>query len=384
MSGSSDYLFFNGYNTKGQQGLWISDGNGGDGTHEIIGIVGAYAGGIDPSNITVFNGEVLFAGVDASGRGGLWTSDGFAGGTKELAGTSGLDPSDLTVFGNEVLFFGTDGSGQRGLWETDGTAAGTKEIEAGVNGSGLTVLDNGAWFSGVDGGLWVASTAGATEVIPGTAGTPLGTAVFGSATYTLTAPPGGLQPYGLDALNGNLLFGGSYQYTYTQSGVTSTATTTGLFEISGSTLQLLNPIEPAGIYQPTHLGAVFWAPGPIFNFTPAGWVNDGFTRVTARYGPPTARPRTHWRSAARSMRRKPSTRPTSWPPRVTCCSTAPGLATPGICIWRFTTRRWPMGRPLSCSISTTRPTSPRASSCRMSCSLERWPADRVSASILRT
>ena len=49
----------------------------------------------------------------------------------------GLDPSDLTVFNNEVLFNGFDttantsffdGDYPNGLWVTDGTAAGTHEL----------------------------------------------------------------------------------------------------------------------------------------------------------------------------------------------------------------------------------------------------------------
>ena len=44
---------------------------------------------------------------------------------------SGIDPSDLTVFNGEVLFSGRDATGRRReLWVTNGTAAGTHELTA--------------------------------------------------------------------------------------------------------------------------------------------------------------------------------------------------------------------------------------------------------------
>ncbi len=38
------------------------------GTHEITGVAGASSTGIDPTDMTVYKGEVLFNGVDSSGR----------------------------------------------------------------------------------------------------------------------------------------------------------------------------------------------------------------------------------------------------------------------------------------------------------------------------
>ena len=91
------------------------------GTQELIPRL-ARGGGerTNPTDMTVFNDEVLFNGVDANGLSGLWVTDGTAGGTQELVAeaagaSSGLDPTDMTVFGGEVLFNGVDASGLSGL-----------------------------------------------------------------------------------------------------------------------------------------------------------------------------------------------------------------------------------------------------------------------------
>jgi hypothetical protein len=60
--------------------------------------------------------SVLFFGADAGGDVGLGVTDGTAAGTQELtpiagADPSGLQPSDLTLYGGEVLFAGYDASG---------------------------------------------------------------------------------------------------------------------------------------------------------------------------------------------------------------------------------------------------------------------------------
>src|SRR5262249_22660061 len=132
-------VLFNGYDATFGHGLWVTDGTAA-GTHELTGISGAYTGGLDPFDLTVFNrwvngrprSELLISGHDANDHRGLWVSDGTAVGTHELAVSGGnpigLYPSELTVFTGEVLFRGTDASGIPGLWVTDGTAAGTHEL----------------------------------------------------------------------------------------------------------------------------------------------------------------------------------------------------------------------------------------------------------------
>jgi ELWxxDGT repeat protein len=134
----------------GSYGLWVTDGTAA-GTHELTGIVGADASGIDPTSMTVFNGQVLFSGRDAAGNYQLWATDGTTAGTHELTGIAGadtafpgLDPSDFTAYNGQLLFDGTDAAGFQSLWVTDGTASGTHEV-TGINGffpgTGLTPQD---------------------------------------------------------------------------------------------------------------------------------------------------------------------------------------------------------------------------------------------------
>jgi ELWxxDGT repeat protein len=88
-----------GINASGQYGLWATDGTAAN-TLELTGIAGASASGLSPTDMTVFNSEVLFSGVDASGQYGLWVTDGTAAGTHELSGIStansnGASPADI-------------------------------------------------------------------------------------------------------------------------------------------------------------------------------------------------------------------------------------------------------------------------------------------------
>src|SRR6185312_3386900 len=165
-------VLFNGVdNTSGNVGgLWVTDGTGPD-THEITGIGGAASTGVDPTDMTVFGGQVLFNGADPGGR-GLWVTNGTTGvGTHEVAGTSGLDPTDMTVFGSEVLFDGVDGSGKNGLWAWNGSTA--TELVAGAAAGGLdptdiTVFGSEVLFAGKDAsgntGLWVWNGTTAQEL----------------------------------------------------------------------------------------------------------------------------------------------------------------------------------------------------------------------------
>jgi ELWxxDGT repeat protein len=92
---------FNGTDTDGLLGLWVTNGTPA-GTSELTGISGASTGGLNPADLTVFNGEALFNGADAADNFGLWVTNGTPAGTFELTGisgasTGGLDPADLTV-----------------------------------------------------------------------------------------------------------------------------------------------------------------------------------------------------------------------------------------------------------------------------------------------
>ena len=64
-------------------------------------VAGSAVTGLAPSNLTVFNGHLLFSGLDSSGKTGLWETDGTAAGTHELTGivgasTANFAPSGLT------------------------------------------------------------------------------------------------------------------------------------------------------------------------------------------------------------------------------------------------------------------------------------------------
>ncbi len=65
-----------------------------------------------PSDLTVFNSEVLFNGNGTDGLDSLWKTSGTAATTSEITGIAGpaaakgLNPSDLTVVNGKVLFNG--------------------------------------------------------------------------------------------------------------------------------------------------------------------------------------------------------------------------------------------------------------------------------------
>ena len=56
-------VLFQGTNTSSKTGLWETNGTT-TGTFELAPIVGANASGLSPSNITGYNGEVLFEGLE--------------------------------------------------------------------------------------------------------------------------------------------------------------------------------------------------------------------------------------------------------------------------------------------------------------------------------
>jgi len=102
---------------------------------ELTGVTGASASGIAPSDLTVFDGKVLFSGLDSTGHFQLWETDGTVAGTQELTTTTttafhqGVAPSGMEVYDGRVLFSGLDANGVvTSLWTTDGTTAGTHEV----------------------------------------------------------------------------------------------------------------------------------------------------------------------------------------------------------------------------------------------------------------
>lgn len=240
-------VLFNGMDTSGQNGLWVTDGSAA-GTYELSGITAANSNGIVPYNLTVFNGEVLFEGTDTNGQYGLWVTDGTTAGSHELTGIAGANtveglwPSDMTVFNGEVLFNGYDLNGQNGLWVTDGTAAGTHELTGitGANSNGLapsnlTVFNGEVLFNGVD-----ASGQNGLWVTDGAAaGTHELTGIIGASAN-------GLSPSGLTVFNGEVLFNGvdaSGQYSLW----VTDGTAAGTHELSGISTVNSNGVSPSDI-----------------------------------------------------------------------------------------------------------------------------------------
>ena len=151
-------VLFAGQDAAGNSSLWVTDGTAG-GTSELA-VAGANAGGLFdlsffPSGFspgfTVLGNVALFQGYDAKGVDGLWVTDGTAAGTRELSVSGsyakGLFANvsaapDITVIGGTALFAGKDASGNINLWVTDGTSAGTSELTAaGASSSGLSPND---------------------------------------------------------------------------------------------------------------------------------------------------------------------------------------------------------------------------------------------------
>ncbi len=122
-------MYFEGFDTAGHVGLWVSDGIAAD-THEIV-PANAFSGGIFSNAFpyfTVYNGSLYFAGRDASNHTVLWTSGGTAA-TTNVVPVPGLEqPFGLVSFNRSLYFDGIDPSGHFNLWQSDGTAAGTHEL----------------------------------------------------------------------------------------------------------------------------------------------------------------------------------------------------------------------------------------------------------------
>lgn len=165
----NDHVLFEGKDASGKLNLWLTDGTAA-GTHEVTGIGGANSGGLfsnagnpDP-DFTIFNDKVLFNGLNTNGDFGLWVTDGSAAGTHEITGitgTNGLSPRDMTVIDNKVVFIGGDANGQFDLWVTDGSAAGTHQLTSTglwptVNGAKFATFNGQVFFNATrDFGLWV-------------------------------------------------------------------------------------------------------------------------------------------------------------------------------------------------------------------------------------
>jgi ELWxxDGT repeat protein len=262
-------VLFNGTDTADHAGLWVTNGTAA-GTHELTGISGANAAGLNPSDMRVLNGEVLFNGVDTAGDAELWVTNGTVAGTHELTGigganAAGLNPSDMTVFNGEVLFNGTDAAGNVGLWVTNGTVAGTYELSniPGENTGGLNPEAIAA-ATPTDPVLNVSSfTIGVQQSVPV------------SSFFTITNPTGdSITEYSFEdngGGSGHFTVGGSVEF-FSGQPFTITANNLSSVEYVGGvsagtdTITLDAYDATAGAWLPAvSLNAVTMAPFPLVN-----------------------------------------------------------------------------------------------------------------------
>jgi len=118
--------------------LWKVD----DSTNEIMMVKDIFpnAGSSSPSNLTEFNGELMFKANTQFGV-GLWKSDGTENGTvllKELSKINSSFNSDFLLQGTTLYFSADDSVNGEELWKTDGTTSGTvliKDIAPGADSS---------------------------------------------------------------------------------------------------------------------------------------------------------------------------------------------------------------------------------------------------------
>ena len=289
-------LFFSGTDAAGNNDLYVSDGTA-SGTHELN-VANVGSGGLSPDEIVTASGKIFFSGVDASGSTGLWVSNGTAAGTVELAvaGTDiqniaqlgvGLNPSNITVANGQIFFAGTDSNGEVGLWKSDGTAAGTVELTigntaaSGINPttSNIVSFNNLTYFAGQDAsgniGLWVTDGSGGD-------------------THEISvnnSSGNGLAPVSLTVFNGSLYFGGT-----DASGNTglwkSDGTTAGTTElaVSGTAAGGLAPISYNALDYPNASMAVFnnklYFAGSGADGTQDLWSSDGTAAGTVQVSTP--------------------------------------------------------------------------------------------------
>lgn len=206
-------VLFNGKDASGNNSLWTTDGTAA-GTQEITGIQGAATTGrgLYASELTPYDGKVLFTGNDAAGKNGLWVTDGTVAGTSEIAVTgadpagglspdSSTGPNSFTKYDGKILFAGNDASGRTGLWTSDGTSAGTSEIAVtgadatGVNLGNFTPCNGKLLFSGTDAsgntGIWVTDgTSAGTYELSGIQDAATTSGGLYPNSFTRLSPPG--------------------------------------------------------------------------------------------------------------------------------------------------------------------------------------------------
>ena len=160
-------LYFQGCDDTNYCTLWTSDGT--DIGTNIAYNFGGPANDPQPDYLTVVNGFLYFTAFDSSGYHGLWKSDGTYQNTFEI-NPNGIQLDNvwnLVVLGKRLYFTANDAAGNLGneLWITDGTEQGTRIVRdifpgpSGSNPNFLTNVNGILYFSADDGihgtELWV-------------------------------------------------------------------------------------------------------------------------------------------------------------------------------------------------------------------------------------
>src|SRR5260221_8609651 len=136
--------------------LWKSDGTSTPGHTVLVADLNPGPGDSNPTDLTVFNGQVYFAANDGTHGTQLWKSNGA---TAVMVTGAPINPTgdanigNLTVVGAKLFFTGNDGTHGGQLWVTDGATA-TQLIINSLGGAGagwLTAMGSELFFSANDG-----------------------------------------------------------------------------------------------------------------------------------------------------------------------------------------------------------------------------------------
>ncbi len=277
------------------QELWKSDGTPAGTT--LIKDIRFGPLGSNPTNLTAWDGLLYFNANDGTNGMELWRSDGTASGTylvKNIrGGASSSNPSQLTAADNFLFFVADDGSHGVELWRTDGTDTGTilaQDIVPGIEPGGISNLssvgsliyflaDTGGsgrepWFSdGQPGG-----TQFLKNLATGTNSSSLSRAVsLGGTAYFLS---GAGASYGLWRTDGTpegttLLQSGSFSNIGVAGGNVFISDATGLWRSTGGALTLLKDFSPTPISPFVTVGTQIY-----FSVAEDLWTSDGTTNGT--------------------------------------------------------------------------------------------------------
>ena len=155
--------------------LWVTDGTA-QGTH-IVEDIAPGAAGSAPTQLTAFDGGVVFTANDQTHGEQIWFSNGnpadtfFLGINLTHSAAASLVTSQIVQFGGKAYFIANDGAHGDQLWSSDGTAGGTSvvaqlSLTASVEqGFDFTILNGKLFF--VDAGVpWISdgTAAGTTQV----------------------------------------------------------------------------------------------------------------------------------------------------------------------------------------------------------------------------